>query len=188
MAGTPTRRCPTRTTTALAITAATSPWTMVEPVHSGGQPKTNGWGSSTSRACGWKLSTADSPANRSTTTAQSTSSWPDAKRSTGPSRQRQGTIPHSGPGDGLAVRPYVPREEPGRQHDGREHRRCSREDDPVSTKSSGRSDNLSDLDAIERDVVGRVSRDGAYPIARRARVLFRVKDDHREPVRLHAAD
>jgi SAM-dependent methyltransferase len=52
--------------------------------HSGGQPRTNGWGSSTSRACGWKLSTADSPANRSTTTAQSTSSWPDAKRSTWP--------------------------------------------------------------------------------------------------------
>ena len=49
-------------------------------VHSGGQPRTNGWGSSTSRACGWKLSTADSTANRSMTTAASTSSWPDAKR------------------------------------------------------------------------------------------------------------
>src|SRR4029453_2285377 len=55
------------------------------------------------------------------------------------------------------------------------------------TKSSGRSDNLSDLDAIERDVVGRVSRDRAHPITRRACVLVRVKDDHREPVRLPTA-
>src|SRR5204863_8666268 len=37
---------------------------------------------------------------------------------------------------------------------------------------------------IERDVVGRVSRDRAYPIARRACVFLRVKDDHRETVRL----
>src|SRR5439155_548677 len=44
-----------------------------------------------------------------------------------------------------------------------------------------------DLDAIEHDVVARVSRDGAYPIARRACVLLRLKDDHREPVRLPAA-
>jgi hypothetical protein len=42
----------------------------------------NGWGSSTSQSCGWKLSTADSPANRSTTTGRSTSSWPDGERST----------------------------------------------------------------------------------------------------------
>jgi hypothetical protein len=68
------------------------------------------------------------------------------------------------------------------QHDGREHRRCSREDDPVSITSSGRGDDLSDLDAIERDVVACVSRDRAYPIAHRACVLLRVKDDHREPV------
>src|SRR5215203_546452 len=87
----PTRRCRTRTTTASAITESTSPWTMVEPVRCGGQPRTNGWGSSTSRACGWKLSMADSPANRSTTTAVSTSSWPVGKRSARPSRQRQGT-------------------------------------------------------------------------------------------------
>src|SRR2546421_689907 len=52
------------------------------PVRSGGQPRTNGWGSPTSGACAWKLSMADSPANRSTTTAASTSSWPAAKRST----------------------------------------------------------------------------------------------------------
>ncbi|MDP9303877.1 MAG: class I SAM-dependent methyltransferase [Actinomycetota bacterium] len=48
--------------------------TMVEPVRSGGQPRTNGWGSSMSRACGWKLSMPDSPGSRSTTTATSTSS------------------------------------------------------------------------------------------------------------------
>src|SRR5215216_3996615 len=89
----PTRRYRTRTATASAITELTSPWTMVEPVRSGGQPRMNGWGSSTSRACGWKLSMADSPANRSTTTAQSTSSWPAAKRSTSPSRQLRGTFP-----------------------------------------------------------------------------------------------
>src|SRR5918996_4991494 len=89
----PTRRCRTRTTTASAITESTSPWTMVEPVRSGGQPRTNGWGSSTSRACASKLSMADSPGNRSTTTAVSTSSWPVGKRSAWPSRQRQGDIP-----------------------------------------------------------------------------------------------
>src|SRR5207248_2912411 len=61
--------------------------------------------------------------------------------------------------------------------------RWTREDDAVSTTSSGRSDDLSDLDAIERDVVGRVSCDRAYPIARRACVFLRVKDDHRETVR-----
>ena len=74
----------------------TSPWTMVEPVRSGGRLRTNGWGSSMSRACGWKLSMADSPANRSTTTAPSTSSWPVARRPAWPSRQRQGTFPHTG--------------------------------------------------------------------------------------------
>src|SRR5688572_19733784 len=57
---------------------------------------TNGWGSSTSRACASKLSMADSPGNRSTTTAVSTSSWPVGKRSAWPSRQRQGTFPHTG--------------------------------------------------------------------------------------------
>src|SRR5918997_2491152 len=90
-----TRGCRTRTTTASAITESTSPWTMVEPVRSGGQPRTNGWGSSTSRACASKLSMADSPGNRSTTTAASTSSWPVGKRSAWPSRQRQGTFPHT---------------------------------------------------------------------------------------------
>ena len=79
-ADTPGVRCRTRTTTASAITESTSPWTMVEPVRSGGQPRTNGWGSSTSRACASKLSMADSPGNRSTTTAVSTSSWPVGKR------------------------------------------------------------------------------------------------------------
>src|SRR3954452_22223598 len=71
-------RCPIRTTTASATTEWTSPWTTVEPVRSGGQPRTNGWGFSTSRACASKLSTADSPGSRSTTTAVSTSSWPVA--------------------------------------------------------------------------------------------------------------
>jgi hypothetical protein len=59
----------------------------------------------------------------------------------------------------------------------RTSRPCSREDDPVSTTSSGRSDDLSDLDAIERDVVGRSRRDRADPIARRPCVLLRVKHD-----------
>src|SRR5476651_1848761 len=68
---------------------------MVERVRSGGQPRTNGWDSSTSRACGWKLSMADSPGNRSTTTAVSTSSWPVGKRAAWPSRQRQRTFPHT---------------------------------------------------------------------------------------------
>jgi len=93
---------PTRTTTASAITASTSPWTMVEPVRSGGQPRTNGWGSSTSRACASKLSTADSPGNRSTTTAVSTSSWPVDRRSAWPSRQRRETFPHSTLAQGAA--------------------------------------------------------------------------------------
>src|SRR5256885_1359910 len=53
---------------------------MVEPVRSGGRPRTNGWDSSTSPACASKLSTADSPENHSTTTAVSTSSLPVAKR------------------------------------------------------------------------------------------------------------
>src|SRR5215203_1462410 len=94
----PTRRCRTRTTTASAITESTSPWTMVEPVRSGGQPRTNGWGSSMSRACASKLSMADSPGNRSTTTAVSTSSSPVGRRSAWPSRQRQAhfrTLPHA---------------------------------------------------------------------------------------------
>src|SRR5438067_12281667 len=39
---------------------------------------------------------ADSPANRSTTTATSTSSWPAAKRSTSPPRKRQGTFASTG--------------------------------------------------------------------------------------------
>ena len=73
----------------------------------------------------------------------------------------------------LAVQPYAPLEEATRErHDGREHRRRSREDDPVSTKSSGRSDDFSDLDAIERDVVARASRDRGNPIARGACVLL----------------
>src|SRR5688572_9629252 len=76
----PTRRCRTRTPTASAITESTSPWTMVEPVRSGGQPRTNGWGSSMWRAYASRLSMADSPGNRSTTTAVSTSSWPVGKR------------------------------------------------------------------------------------------------------------
>src|SRR5436309_952388 len=41
--------------------------------------------------CASKLSMADSPGNRSTTTAVSTSSWSVGKRSAWPSRQRQGT-------------------------------------------------------------------------------------------------
>src|SRR5215207_4093745 len=131
----PTRRCRTRTTTASAITESTSPWTMVEPVRSGGQPRTNGWGSSTSRACASKLSMADSPGNRSTTTAVSTSSWPVGKRSARPSRQRQGRFPHTGapqrtlPGRTSATearflaRPLVPAI--------RRPDRCVREDDPL---------------------------------------------------------
>src|SRR2546423_14466690 len=55
-----------------------------------------------------------------------------------------------------------------------------------NAKSSGRCDDLSDLGAIERDVVRRRSRDRAYPIARRARVLLRVEDDHRESVQIAA--
>ena len=43
-AQTPEYRCRTRTTTASAITGWTSPWTTVEPVRSGRQPRTNGWG------------------------------------------------------------------------------------------------------------------------------------------------
>src|SRR5436190_3831231 len=96
----PTRRYRTRTTTASAITESTSPWTMAEPVRSGGQPRTNGSGSSTSRACGWKLSMADSPANRSPTTAPSTSSWPVARRAAWTSRQGQGAFPHTGAREG----------------------------------------------------------------------------------------
>jgi hypothetical protein len=42
---------------------------------------------------------ADSPGNRSTTTAVSTSSWPVGKRSAWPSRQRQGAFPHTGAGE-----------------------------------------------------------------------------------------
>ncbi len=51
-----------------------------------------------------KLSMADSPGNRSTTTAVSTSSWPVGKRSAWPSRQRQGTFPHTGAGKVAAWR------------------------------------------------------------------------------------
>jgi hypothetical protein len=49
---------------------------------------------------------------------------------------------------------------------------ASRPTGVMLTKSSGRCYDLSDLDAIERDVVARVSRDRAHPIARRACVFL----------------
>src|SRR4051794_3893328 len=88
-----TRGCRTRTTTASATTASTSRWTMGEPVRFGGRPRTNGSGSSTSQACGWKPSTAATPGSRSKTTAVSTSSWPAARRSIACARFRAEELP-----------------------------------------------------------------------------------------------